>query len=156
MGSQTWSVFLTSKSCFFPPHFAHHFAVIHLSFLIFSCAAPALFSASLALSLQPFLLLSLCLHYLQCGKCPNFLPRLIIRCIRQGHGLVSGSDSPGASWERGMRLGEGVERGKKQGEGVVSCCPSAASWCEVLNGGICRITLVACCIIDITGSVTLH
>lgn len=42
------------------------------------------------------------------------------------------------------------------GEGVVSRCPCAASWREVLNGGLCRVTLVACCIIDITGSVTLH
>lgn len=100
---------------------------------------------------------SLHMHYLQCGKCPNFLPRLIIRCIRQGHGLASGSDSPGASWERGMRLGGvgGIAK-KELGEVVVSRCPCAASWREVLNGGLCRITLVACCIIDITGSVTLH
>lgn len=160
LGSETWSVFLTSKVLpalilFFPPHFTHHFAVIYLSFLIFSCAAPSLFSASLTLSLQPFLLLSVCLHYLQCGKCPNFLPRLIIRCICQGHGLASGSNSPVHLGKEWWDLGRGWEGKQKQGEGV-SRCPCAASWCEVLNGGLCRITLVACCIIDITGSVTLH
>lgn len=130
LGSETWSVFLTSKVLpalilFFPPHFTHHFAVIYLSFLIFSCAAPSLFSASLTLSLQPFLLLSVCLHYLQCGKCPNFLPRLIIRCICQGHGLASGSNSPVHLGKEGWDLGRGVRRKTKAGGGCVSlplCC----------------------------------
>lgn len=133
--------------------------IILLSFICrfwsFPVLLPSPFSASLALSRQHFLLLSLHLHYLQCGKCPNFLPRLIIRCIRQGHGLASASDSPVHLGKEGWDLG-GWKGKKKQAAGVVSRCPCAASWCEVLNGGLCRITLVASCIIDITGSVMLH
>lgn len=73
---------------------------------------------------------------------------------------MSGSDSPSASWEHGReetwrgRRGEGERMGA--GGGFVPHCPCVMWRCEVLNGGLCRITLVACCISDITGFVALH
>lgn len=115
-------------------------------------------SRSETFSLFFYLSPSLKLHYLQCGNAQNCLPLLIIRCIRQGQGLVSGSDSPGASWERGReetwrgRMGEE----NRVGGGRVPHCPCVVWWCEVLNGSLCRITLVVCCISDITGSIALH
>ena len=57
-------------------------------------------------------------------------------------------------WERGELEGkERRERRKGAGEGLCPQCLCAVWWCEVLNGGLCRITLVACCISDVTGSV---
>lgn len=40
--------------------------------------------------------------------------------------------------------------------GFLPGCPCFVSWCEVLNGGLCTITLVACCISDIIDSAALH
>ena len=49
--------------------------------------------------------------------------------------------------------GKGQE--EKKGGQFVPCCVCAVWWCGVLNGGLCRITLVACCISDIIGSAAL-
>lgn len=65
---------------------------------------------------------------------------------------MSGCDSPIHLGKEGGDLDRKEERGGKNGGG--NACPCAVSWCEVLNGG--RITLVACCISDITEPVMLH
>lgn len=55
------------------PHFTHHFAISHSSYLIFLCVSLSFSCCSLSLSQQPPPHLSFCpststLHYLQCGN----------------------------------------------------------------------------------------
>lgn len=113
----------------FPTSFCHHFFLPIWSFSTVSLSS----FACLSLSKEPFfpscwLSPSLMLHYLLCGNAQNCLPLLIIRCIRQGHGLVSGSDSPSASWESGREeTWRGGTGGKDKGGG--SLCPIVSALC---------------------------
>lgn len=126
LGSERWSVFLTSKllrlPCFFPPHFMHRFALIHLSFLIFCCAAFSLFSASFALSLPasvspPFLPSALFTLW----KMPKFPATTYYKMLSSRTWISVWRWQPSASWERGMRLGVGGEREKSRGRVLCLC-----------------------------------
>lgn len=118
----------------FHASFFHHPRVPIWSFSLRLSLSLSLSNFSHSFSPSP----SLVLRYLQCGNAWNCLPLLIIRCICQGHGLVSGSDSPGASWESGSEEKWRGRRGEEERMrgGLVPRFPSVAWWCEVFNGGL--------------------
>lgn len=107
-----------------PSYLSSHMIILYCLSLFFCLSLSLQRTFSPSCWLSP----SLMLHYLLCGNAQNCLPLLIIRCIRQGHGLVSGSDSPSACWESGREeTWRGGAGGKDKGGG--SLCPIVSALC---------------------------